>query len=706
MANVAKLKERARALEQREQWKEALDLYLQAIEEGEGEEVEIGLWNRIGDIHLRVGQSDRAVEAYDRAVDAYSEAGLYNNAIALCRKILRIAPARAAVYLKLGQISAAQGFLADARQNFLEYATRMQRAGQLDASFSALKEFADLSPEDTDIRLALADQLRSHGRDEEAVEQLRILLAHLRESGDEAAVSDVEQRILAVDPDADLTVALPSARDGDEAGGADGSGLDYGEITLSLPDSDLEVEATLDDTDVAEVQPLADLELPGIGADLSEISALEGLETSEEYGGWGGQDEEDADAEALPLLDAGIEPTRLDEAPLADITPAAPLRDEPLWEMDAPAEDEDDDGSEAEPLPLLDFEPPPPAPAAADPFGWGTALPEPARDPLDELRERVASAPDDTVALHRLVDLLEERGQAAEAEGVLAAAHRDLGARGLYREAIDTLRSLLARRPADTLLFQKQVEYAFRAGDTQAMVRAYLDLGRHLGLPGENPKSRAVYQRVLELDPGNAEALRVLAPPPPAAPAPVPAGGGSYVDLGSLILDDEPDERSTRFVVEEEEPTGDEDRDFADMLAVFKQKVTENIGAEDSSSHYDLGVAFMEMGLVDEAIAEFQVALRGGASPLATLEMLGRCFVEKGQHAVAVRVLERALRLPGASEAEMVGVVYQLGRSQEALGNAAGAREAYERVLAFDIRFRDTADRLEALRDRSTLSGF
>ena len=77
-------------------------------------------------------------------------------------------PGRCAVYHKLGQISAAAGFLADARQNFLENAQRMKRAGNLDASFDALKEFADLSPEDTEVRKLLADQLLSHGRKDQA----------------------------------------------------------------------------------------------------------------------------------------------------------------------------------------------------------------------------------------------------------------------------------------------------------------------------------------------------------------------------------------------------------------------------------------------------------------------------------------------------------------------------------------------------------
>jgi tetratricopeptide (TPR) repeat protein len=171
------------------------------------------------------------------------------------------------------------------------------------------------------------------------------------------------------------------------------------------------------------------------------------------------------------------------------------------------------------------------------------------------------------------------------------------------------------------------------------------------------------------------------------------------VDLGALILGDDDDgEASTRFVVEEKEPSGDEDRDFAEMLASFRQKVAENIDVEDNASHYDLGVAFMEMGLIDEAISEFQVALRGGARPLATLELLGQCFVEKTQYPVAGRVLDRALKLPGVADGDLVGVLYLLGRVEEGTGHPDRALEYYERVVAVDIRFRDTAQRVDRLR--------
>jgi tetratricopeptide (TPR) repeat protein len=336
-------------------------------------------------------------------------------------------------------------------------------------------------------------------------------------------------------------------------------------------------------------------------------------------------------------------------------------------------------------------------------------VPPQLRDRLEELRERVAAAPHDAAAREALIVSLHDHGMGHEVPGLLDELHRSLAQRGMYREAVDPISALIRLRPGDPLLLQKRVEYAFRSGDREEQVVAYLALGRHFTGAGEAAKGEAVFRRVLELDPGNAEAAAAIPPArgrakgaaPPAAPA-APAAADEYIDLAALVLGDAADrEHSTRFVVEEREPSGDEDRDFAEMLAHFREKVAENIEVEDSTSHYDLGLAFKEMGLIDEAIAEFQVALRGGAHPLATLELLGQCFVEKAQYAVAERVLERALRLPGASDVDLVGVLYQLARAEEALGRLGEAMEHYERVLSVEIGFRDTARRIEALRAAS-----
>jgi tetratricopeptide (TPR) repeat protein len=152
-------------------------------------------------------------------------------------------------------------------------------------------------------------------------------------------------------------------------------------------------------------------------------------------------------------------------------------------------------------------------------------------------------------------------------------------------------------------------------------------------------------------------------------------------------------------VVDEEKPTGDEEADFAEMLRKFKQGVAENVEEEDHESHYDLGVAFKEMGLLDEAIAEFQKALRGAQKRVRTYEALGQCFIEKKQFQIASTILQRALA-EGHGDDQLVGVLYLLGYSAEALQQWPDAITNYQRVFAVDIQFRDVTERLTNLEQR------
>ena len=147
------------------------------------------------------------------------------------------------------------------------------------------------------------------------------------------------------------------------------------------------------------------------------------------------------------------------------------------------------------------------------------------------------------------------------------------------------------------------------------------------------------------------------------------------------------------MVVAEQEPSGDEEADFADMLRKFKQGVAENVDAEDYQSHYDLAIAFKEMGLIDEAIAEFQKALGSPTNRLPTYEALGVCFLEKGQPRLAMSILTRALNEPSTEE-QLVGVLYWLGRATAELGMAAEALTYYQRVFVLDIQFRDIVERM------------
>ena len=154
------------------------------------------------------------------------------------------------------------------------------------------------------------------------------------------------------------------------------------------------------------------------------------------------------------------------------------------------------------------------------------------------------------------------------------------------------------------------------------------------------------------------------------------------------------------MVVEEKEPTGDEQADFNDMLRKFKQGVADNVDEEDHEAHYDLGIAYKEMGLLDEAIGEFQIALRGTNNRARAYEALGHCFVEKGQLPVASTILQRALAEPGIGDESLIGVLYLLGAIAEELQLFADAKRYYQRVFAVDIRFRDVSDRLNTVEQR------
>src|SRR5207237_1768533 len=165
MSKLEKLKEKARSLEAKDP-KGAIEAWqhvLKGQEEDGDLNPDLAVFNRIGDLYLKVREPAQAADYYDQAVDKYAEHGLHNNAIAMCNKVLRNAPGRHTAYLKLAKLYAAKGFIAEATQNFVEYAERMQKTGKIQQAFSALKELTDILPESAHFRRMLEDHLQTYG---------------------------------------------------------------------------------------------------------------------------------------------------------------------------------------------------------------------------------------------------------------------------------------------------------------------------------------------------------------------------------------------------------------------------------------------------------------------------------------------------------------------------------------------------------------
>src|SRR5438477_2099057 len=164
MSKLEQLKEKAKGLEAKDP-KKAVEIWLDVLNNQDETNPDLSIYNRIGDLYIKLKDPGQAADYYDQAVDKYAELGFHNNAIAMCNKVLRNAPARQTTYLKLAKLYAAKGFIAEAKQNFVEYAERMQKVGKIEHAFAALKEFTDISPESASLREMLAEQLKMYGSD-------------------------------------------------------------------------------------------------------------------------------------------------------------------------------------------------------------------------------------------------------------------------------------------------------------------------------------------------------------------------------------------------------------------------------------------------------------------------------------------------------------------------------------------------------------
>jgi tetratricopeptide (TPR) repeat protein len=378
-------------------------------------------------------------------------------------------------------------------------------------------------------------------------------------------------------------------------------------------------------------------------------------------------------------------------------------------------------------------------------------------DELAELEDRIANDPDDPDLHRELADRLLLLGELPRAAEELRLSLEGYERAEDWPGAAGIADRLVALEPDAIHHHQKRVELAFRTGERAPLLDAYLALGDALARAGAKDKALAVYRRVHEHDPANGRASTAMAAlteppaqpasvqapaasrpapvaaappspaaaappaatppsgaspaaaPPPPQPAPPPASTAStppptatgsteaFVDLGSMILD-ESGPRDTRMRIERREPEDqDEHREFKEILEQFKRGIEQNLETDDYQAHYDLGVAFKEMGLLDEAIAEFQKALRAPEGRLRTSEALGIAFFEKGQFAVSEAVLRRAVDTVDGGDEAKIGLIYWLGRALEAQGKGADAITSYERAMAVDIQFMDLSDRIHRL---------
>lgn len=258
--------------------------------------------------------------------------------------------------------------------------------------------------------------------------------------------------------------------------------------------------------------------------------------------------------------------------------------------------------------------------------------------------------------------------------------------------------------PAEALVEQTSFEPPPAPEEEEVSFDLGLDLSEAVPSPSEPelpPDLPSPAPNLAEPGPAQGEpSVEKLLPEPTPAQEAEPAASLSAQDFESALELSELFDAQSAVAEPEGTPLSTEfgDSGLAEIFKEFKKGVDKQLGKEDYDTRYNLGIAYKEMGLLDEAIAEFQLAAKDEARLLECSSMLGICFMEKGMPKLAVKWFEKGLKAPGRTEEEYQGLRYDLAEAYEAAGEVEEALGLYTDLYGQNANFRDVAAKLRQLR--------
>jgi tetratricopeptide (TPR) repeat protein len=140
-----------------------------------------------------------------------------------------------------------------------------------------------------------------------------------------------------------------------------------------------------------------------------------------------------------------------------------------------------------------------------------------------------------------------------------------------------------------------------------------------------------------------------------------------------------------------------QEQSLEEIVEGFKKGVAEHLSPTDYDTHYNLGIAYREMGLLDEAIGEFQLSAKDPRYLVSCCSMLGLCFLDKGLPELAIKWYRRGLEAEEISEEDTLGLLYDMGCAHLAMGDDAGAYKTFVDVYGINTNYRDVVARIEEL---------
>jgi len=704
--------------------------------------------NMLGDLYTRVGNTSEAITCFSRIAEHYREQGFGLKAIAMYKKIDRLHPHNIEIATNLADLYAQQDLIVEARAHYLAVVEAHNRAGAAQSALETLRKIADLDPQNTQIRIKLADGYLNQGLKREAAECFaeagQALVA--RGACDEAL--EVFGRALLIQPDDYATLngvfAAHSAR------GTTDEAAELIEEALKSNPHDTELLALLasayfeaEEPEQAERattlliahEPASYLRFTEVArlyvrhgklAEAIKVVAkiLEPMLAEREHGQLLKLIDEllASDADNVPALrllmrahwwlrdmdglKAALE--RLAEAAqaqglsederyaLTQLTRLDSSQEEHiarLNELGGPIEEE-----AVEPLPEFEAvaEPDPASVASTQEFVMNSQEVAPVSDetvfdwnPVAEVSEELAAPPDteietgfsfESIVAEELPKTTSETAtdERVEDDRVAAMLRQELEsvdfyiAQGYIDIAIDTLELLEQQCGAHPDIISRREQI------TQLQTGA---------VPQTNPSPVIEHGEVVitsDLD---------IAPAPPepqpeiSLNVPIAAAPESGAEHAAIGID-----AGLAEVFEE--------------YRAYSESEGEAAASADYETHYNLGLAYKDMDLFEDALEEFQTAANltspsdGTGRYLQCCNLLGHCFVQTGAPEVAVKWFAKGLSAANASDEERMALTYEIGAAHEQAGDLHRALESFTEVYGNNVSYRNVKERLKTLKTR------
>ncbi|HYH84424.1 MAG TPA: tetratricopeptide repeat protein [Pyrinomonadaceae bacterium] len=703
--------------------------------------------NTLGDLYARVDKKQEAIACYRRVAEHYREQGFTLKAIAMFKKLTRFVPEDHQTALALAALYEQQGLMVEARAQYLVAADAYARAGNTRQALEVLRRIADLDPSNTHIRLRLAESY--------AGEKLPDLAAEAYTNAGErlAARKEFEQSLdaftkaLALKPASHAALAgLLSAH---IALGTADEAAEVLEQAVEDRPGDIEVRAMLarayvETEDAMKAERATQALVERDPSSFTLFFDVIRLHLRQGYGdgavrllGWiiepvitGRQEEVFTELlqEVLARNPEQMDAHRLLVHAYTALHDEARLRPA-LERLAEAAEATGDAEEERRALSRLTR-------LAPDEAGYQTRLEElGGLHPDEEAARAAAEVPTfesfmlgDDAAHASAGESAPENASVSEFEwnSVSAPAHDAANAGSSFAD----LNDLTDAGPPPPPGFQ---EFDFgsqmgeaggeqaQSGSTAAAERmllqelesvdfyieqGYTDIARDTldmleGQYGPHPDISARRGRLLSAGASAANA-NANAPAPEVAPD---AASADDFSMGDLFVE------AQQVVADKQQPAAERpaggglDPGLAAVFDEFREAVEDSAAGDgaDFDTHYQMGIAYREMGLLDQAVEEFQTAIgmiaQGDGTPryLQCCNMLGHCFIEKDMPRPAATWFKKGLAAPGHTEDEYQAMRYDLGTAYERMGDTERAIEVLSEVYAIDVSYRGVAERLRDL---------